>query len=53
MIFNLKETYILENEIVRLEPLSMNHFDDLVDFSINTQDYNILSQKQKKRVPKF
>lgn len=35
MIFNLKETYILENEIVRLEPLSMNHFDDLVDFSIN------------------
>jgi RimJ/RimL family protein N-acetyltransferase len=35
MTFNLKETYILENEIVRLEPLSMNHFDDLVDFSIN------------------
>jgi len=35
MTFNFKETYILENEIVRLEPLSMHHFDKLVDFSIN------------------
>jgi RimJ/RimL family protein N-acetyltransferase len=35
MNFNIKENYILENEVVRLEPLSMNHFDALVEFSIN------------------
>ncbi|WP_396167369.1 GNAT family N-acetyltransferase [Flavobacterium sp.] len=35
MTFNFKEKYILENEVVRLEPLSMNHFDALVQFSIN------------------
>jgi RimJ/RimL family protein N-acetyltransferase len=35
MNFNFKENYILENEVVRLEPLSMNHFDALVEFSIN------------------
>jgi len=35
MTFNFKEKYILENEVVLLEPLSMNHFDALVQFSIN------------------
>lgn len=35
MNFNFKENYSLENEVVRLEPLSMNHFDALVEFSIN------------------
>ena len=35
MNFNFKENYILENEVVRLEVLSMNHFDALVEFSIN------------------
>lgn len=35
MNFNFNENYILENEIVRMEPLSMNHFDALVEFSIN------------------
>lgn len=35
MTFNFKENYILENEVVRLEVLSKNHFDALVEFSIN------------------
>ena len=35
MNFNFKEKYFLENEVVRMEPLSMNHFDALVQFSIN------------------
>jgi RimJ/RimL family protein N-acetyltransferase len=35
MTLNFKETYILENDFVRLEPLSMNHFEALVGFSIN------------------
>lgn len=35
MTLNFKETYILENDFVRLDPLSMNHFEALVGFSIN------------------
>ncbi len=35
MTFNFKDNYILENEVVRLEPLTMSHFDSLVEFSIN------------------
>ena len=35
MTFNIKDNYILENEVVRLEPLTISHFDSLVEFSIN------------------
>ncbi|WP_396145464.1 GNAT family N-acetyltransferase [Flavobacterium sp.] len=35
MNFNFEEKYILENEVVRLEPLTMSHFDSLIEFSIN------------------
>jgi len=35
MKINLKENYILENDVVRLSPLETSHFDDLLEYSIN------------------
>lgn len=35
MNFNFKEEYILENDVVRLQPLQSSDYEKLVDFSIN------------------
>ena len=35
MNFNCKENYILENDVVRLQPLQNSDFEKLVAFSIN------------------
>lgn len=35
MNFNFKETYILENDVVRLQPLQPSDYEKLVGFSIN------------------
>lgn len=35
MIFNFKEEYILENELVRLTPLHSSDFDKLLQFALN------------------
>lgn len=35
MTFNFKEEYILENDVVRLQPLHSSDYEKLVDFSIN------------------
>lgn len=35
MNFNFKEDYILENDVVRLEPLQATDFEKLKAFSIN------------------
>ena len=35
MNFNFKEDYILENDVVRLQPLHSSDYEKLVDFSIN------------------
>jgi RimJ/RimL family protein N-acetyltransferase len=38
MDFNFKEEYILENDVVRLQPLQASDFEKLVAFSINEPD---------------
>ena len=35
MNFNFKEDYILENDVVRLQPLQVTDYEKLVEFSIN------------------
>lgn len=35
MNFNFKEDYILENDVVRLQPLQASDYEKLVEFSIN------------------
>lgn len=35
MNFDFNENYVLENNVVRLQPLELNHYNDLVHFSIN------------------
>ena len=35
MNFNFKENYVLENDVVRLQPLQVSDFEKLIDFSIN------------------
>ena len=35
MEFNFKEEYVLENDIVKLIPLEINHFENLIEYSIN------------------
>ncbi len=35
MNFNFKEDYILENDVVRLQPLQATDYEELVKFSIN------------------
>lgn len=38
MSFNFKENYILENDVVRLQPLQAADYEKLVEFSINEPD---------------
>lgn len=38
MDFNFKEDYILENDVVRLQPLQASDYEKLVAFSINEPD---------------
>ena len=38
MNFNFNEDYILENDVVRLQPLQASDFEKLVEFSINEPD---------------
>ena len=35
MKFDFKENYILENELIKLSPLEISHFDNLLEYSIN------------------
>ena len=35
MTFNFKEEYILENDVVRLQPLHSSDYEKLVGFSVN------------------
>ena len=44
MKVNFKENYVLENEVVRLNPLEAYPFDYILDFSINKPElwkYNL------------
>jgi RimJ/RimL family protein N-acetyltransferase len=38
MNFNFKEDYILENDVVRLQPLQLSDYEHLVEYSINEPD---------------
>jgi hypothetical protein len=35
MNFNFKDEYVLENDVVRLQPLQVSDYEKLVSFSIN------------------
>jgi len=38
MVFDFKTEYILENDVVRLQPLQASDFENLIEFSINESD---------------
>ena len=56
MKFDFKEKYILENEIVRLQPLENTDFDVLLEFSENEPeiwDFNSNGANGKENLEKY
>lgn len=56
MDFNFKEEYILENDVVRLQPLQATDFEKLVAFSINEPElwsYNVNGPDSPENLKKY
>ena len=52
MIFNFDEKYILENTIVRLQPLEISDFKFLLEYSENEPEIWEFNRSEERRVGK-